>query len=419
MNSQINNGYSKKIILLGIVIWSLAGLFFLYEFFIRASTGVLSGLLQHDLRVNAEEYSVVAAAYYLAYSAMQVPVGVLMDRFGVRVLLSIGALCCAFGCYLFSTATGMNMAWLGRFLMGLGSSVGFISLLTIALNWFPQRIFGFFAGMTQILGFIGPVLSGAPLAWMLERTHNDWRMIFAYVAYFGIALAIVLAFGVRSRNTPKMKGTAVPFLSHQIKQLSKRPQVLWIMGYAFFIYPAISLVGELWGVSYLKVRGFGSIEANTMIAALWLGLGLGSPLVGMLSDLLRRRRSVLLWCGLLGLAVSILFVWLPTQTAWIYDIILFLLGLAVGGQTLSFAILSENVPGSIKSTAMGCNNMAVMFGGMVIQVLAGHVLESTSIQGQYSLLNYQYTLSIMSAFFVMALLFGLGIKESHAKPLAE
>src|SRR4051812_15982795 len=89
--------YSK-----GSIIWLLAGLFFLYEFFIRAFMGSVASPLQTALMLSPAQFSMIASAYYFAYSPMQIPVGLLMDRFGARALLSVGALLCAIGTLIFS-----------------------------------------------------------------------------------------------------------------------------------------------------------------------------------------------------------------------------------------------------------------------------------------------------------------------------
>ncbi len=409
-----------KTYLLGIMIWFLAGLFFLYEFFIRAFMGSVADPLQTALNLTPEAFGLIAAAYYLAYSPMQIPVGILMDRFGARILLSCGALFCALGALLFSQAHSFHEAWGGRFLMGLGSSVGFISLLTVALNWFPRRFFGFFAGMAEILGMIGPILSGAPLAYWLLMTNNNWRLIMEYVGVIGIFLTILIIFIVR--NQPKYKIQTIEThsnlsLMQKLKLLAKTKGARRVAIYAFLIYAAIPLIGESWGTPYLQAHGFTLTQATAMIASLWLGMGIGSPLVGIISDIIRKRKIILILCALLGIASSFLFATIESQNITLFTILLFLVGCAAGGQTLSFAAMAESVPDAIKGTAMGFNNFAVMLGGMLSQMIAGQILNRFWHGGNQNITNisihgYQIALLLGTGCFVLAFLISLLLKET-------
>lgn len=413
-----------KTYFIGLVIWLLAGGFFLYEFFIRAFMGSVADPLQSALSLSPEAFGLIASAYYLAYSPMQIPVGILMDRFGVRILLTCGALLCALGTLLFSEAHTFHEAWIARFLMGLGSSVGFISLLTISMSWFPQRFSGFFAGMTQVLGTIGPILSGAPLAYWLLVTDNNWRLILQYVGGIGILLTLLLLFIVRNKPEASLANSleapAKTALMQKIKMLLKRKEARRVAFYAFCIYGAVPLIGESFGAPYLEAHGFSLTQATAMVASLWLGLGIGSPLAGLLSDAIGRRKIILTICALLGFISVYLFATSTSHSMSYFSTLLFLVGFATGGQTLSFALMAENVPRTIKATAMGFNNFAVMLGGMFSQLVAGIILNhfwTGSMQNITALPVYAYQTALLlgCGFFALAFLSCFLLKETYAR----
>lgn len=416
-----------KTYLLGLIIWFLAGCFFLYEFFIRAFMGSVADPLQASLALSPQAFGLIASAYYMAYSPMQIPVGILMDRFGARILLTCGALLCAIGTLFFSQAHTFHEAWGARFLMGLGSSVAFLSLLIVSLNWFPRRFFGFFAGMAEILGMIGPILSGAPLAYWLLATGNNWRLILEYVGFIGIVLTVLLAFIVR--NKPKNVVQTVEAKSNlslwqKLKMLVKFKGARRVALYAFFIYAAIPLIGESWGAPYLQARGFSLTEATTIIASLWLGMGLGSPVVGLISDMLRRRKMILGLCALLGAVMTLLIAVTNAHSAAFFSIVLFLIGVAAGGQTLCFASMAESVPESVKGTAMGFNNFAVMLGGMFSQMLGGAILNHFWSGGVENITalpvhGYQIALFMGCLFFLVAFIVCFLLKETFGQNNAQ
>lgn len=413
----------RKITLLGLLIWSLAALFFLYELFLRTFIGTIASNIISTIHLSAEQLSLVGAAYYLAYSFMQIPVGLLIDRFGIRRLLFLAVLFCASGVFLFAYSHSFWLLFLSRFMMGLGSSFAFVSLLILALNWFPRRNFGFFSGSTQILGAIGPILAGFPLILLLNLTHNNWRLIVSGVAISGLILAVLIAVFVR--DFPK-GGHAVN--KHQIrrplfemlKALFTNKQAMWIAVYAYTIWASIALLGALWGTYYLETRGMTRDVAAEVTSVIWLGLAIGSPVIGIISDRIRRRKMPLVLCTLGGVIVSLLIIFVPGHNYWIFSALFFALGFIAGGQTLSFVILAEHVPIFLRATAMGFNNTAVTLGGVTVPPIVGLIVEwmpkvshvHTTLT--YSQRGFTYALLVMPILLIIGTLVAwFKLKEPH------
>jgi MFS family permease len=189
----------QKIKAIGIFIWLIAAIFFLYEFFLRTFVGSIAHQLIHDLHLNIEQFTLIGSAYYLAYGLMQIPVGILADKFGVKKVMIFSTLTCALSTFLFAHSHSFVEAVLGRFFMGFGSSFAFICLLVIVSNWFPKRFFGFFAGISQFIGTMGPALAGGPLVSWLVDTHTNWRLALSSIGAFGIVLAVLTLLFVKSK----------------------------------------------------------------------------------------------------------------------------------------------------------------------------------------------------------------------------
>ena len=134
------NEDKNKLSLLGFIIWFLAALFFLYEFFLRTFVGSLAPQIIPDLHLNAETFALLGSAYYIAYGAMQVPVGILADKFGVKKIMIFATLLCAVATYLFANSTSFGLAFITRMMMGLGSSFAFVCLLVILERYVSKKI---------------------------------------------------------------------------------------------------------------------------------------------------------------------------------------------------------------------------------------------------------------------------------------
>ena len=249
----------QKVALLGIFIWLIAALFFLYEFFLRTFVGSIAHQLIHDLQLSINQFTLIGSAYYLAYGLMQIPVGILADKFGVKKIMIFAMLMCALATFLFAHSHSFTEAFLGRLFMGFGSSFAFVCLLVIASNWFPKRFFGFFAGASQFIGTMGPVLAGGPLISWLVDSHTNWRFALSTVGTFGIVLAFLTFFFVKDK--PKGAQNTVLFLSKnepillRLKRLLTTKQAWTIAVYSASIYVSIAVMAAVWGTDYLQAVG--------------------------------------------------------------------------------------------------------------------------------------------------------------------
>ena len=422
---QYNSSLFSKTLLKGWLLFSLAGTFFLYEFFCRASFGSMNSVFAQDLHLDAITVSAISSAYFLAYSLMQLPVGILIDHYGVRKVGTCAVIITALGCLLFSFANTALVAWVGRFAIGFGSAFAFAMMFKIILDWFPHQHLGVMSGMTQILGMVGPILAGAPFVLMLVLTDNNWRLIFHWVFVLGCLLALCFFLFIRDKNKiqDKQNQKVALVTGHKISVKEKlimliKIKQIWIIAvFAFFVYPAVEVIGSMSGVGYLD-NFFSQTISASAVSFVWLGLGLGSPLVGLISDKLGRRKIILMACAIFGIIISLLLNWLPSHSYVIYAVLMFFLGVAAGAQTLSFAIMIENVPPVLTATAVGFNNMFVLLGAWAAQNVTGIVLGNFSYgEAKYSVYGYQVALTVgCTLFFVIALVIGFCcIKETYCK----
>ena len=270
---------TEKITILGSFIWLVATLFFLYEFFLRTFVGTLAYQIISELHLSLEEFSLLGTAYFISYSLMQIPVGILCEKFGVKKIAVIAAFICALSIFLFANSTTFEMAFFSRLIMGFGSSFAFICLLVVTLDCFPRKYFGFFAGATQLIGTAGPLLAAGPLMSFMVNMNESWRGMGFQKGYVGIVIAILMIFFLKKR--PLQKEKKVVFLKKntepikkQVKNLLKNRQALFIAFYSAFVYVSIVIFAAVWGTDYLQVLGFSQTNAAHIISIAWIGYSL-------------------------------------------------------------------------------------------------------------------------------------------------
>ncbi|MDO8933727.1 MAG: MFS transporter, partial [Rhodocyclaceae bacterium] len=155
---------------------------YLLSFFHRVAPAAISGDLQATFAIGGAQLGSLAATYFYVYTVMQIPTGVLADTLGPRRILFWGGLVAGAGSLLFGLAPTFELAFAGRTLVGLGVSVTFIAMLKLIAIGFEERRFATLVGLSMLIGNIGSVLAGAPLAWATQAA--GWRSVFVVVGVF-------------------------------------------------------------------------------------------------------------------------------------------------------------------------------------------------------------------------------------------
>ena len=157
--------------LLPMLAWSTGAMFFFYAWVLRVAPSVMVEELMREFAVGAGVLGHLSAAYFYGYAGMQIPVGLLLDRFGPRRLMTVAALACAGGCILFAVSDTLTAATVGRFLIGACAAFSLVGAMAIAGQWFPAH-FAILSGLAMAAGMTGGMVGQAPLA----ACHGSHRL---------------------------------------------------------------------------------------------------------------------------------------------------------------------------------------------------------------------------------------------------
>jgi MFS family permease len=412
------NLFNRRRILLGSLICLIGAFFYCYEFVLR----IIPGALQSELsaafgNISASAFGQLSAMYYFAYSPMQMPVGMLMDRFGPRRLLTIACLLCTLGSFLFTYSSSLSLAGGGRFLVGFGSSFGFVGVLSLALNWLPRRYFSLVAGLITTLGMLGLVYGEIKLTEMVVTFGLSYVLLTTVVVGFGLSVLILVVV----RDRPLVTAMPIQPLSEFFRDVGcvLTSIEVWKIGFiGACLYTSLSVFGELWGKSYLEcAHHLSKIESAKTISALFLGWAVGAPLAGYISDRTGRRIMPLVIGALMSLlCISIVLYW-PGLSYVSLNIWLFLYGIFSAIEIIVFVMAKENSGATLSGTVFAATNMIVTLGGVVFQPLVGKLLdvfgEHVSIGGEhvYQTVDYQIALSVIPLSLLFVLIMSFFIKD--------
>ncbi|MBX9705637.1 MAG: MFS transporter, partial [Gammaproteobacteria bacterium] len=405
------------------LIWVIGAIFYSYEFFLRISPGVMTSDLMASFSIDATAVGLLSGFYYYAYASMQIPVGILLDTFGIRRLLASAALMVAGGCWLFAASHVFWQAELGRVLMGIGSAFSFIGVLKLVTNWFSEKYLAMVIGFTNTLGVVGAIGGEAPLAQLVN--HLGWRQTLLTAAAIGVAIAVLVYLIIRDypKNPPtnvrRDHAPAKHFWSGLLHVL-KSPRA-WLVGAVGGLMVApVSAFTELWSVPFLGLaHHISRTEAALIASFMFIGIAVGGPTHGYLSGLLGRRKPVI-WLGALGALLCLsAVIYLSIPNVEILCAILFVFGFCTSSMLLCFAINSESQPTWATGVAVGFTNMLVMMGGTIFQPLVGHVLDDRW-QGQllanvrvYTVTDYRMALSLLPCCLIIALIIIPLMRETY------
>jgi MFS family permease len=362
---------------LAIFICLLAALFYMYEFALQVSMGVMTNQLMQELGLNAAGVGLASAFYYYAYTPMQIPAGLLFDRFGPRRTMTAAIIICALGACCFSLSKGLIDAALGRFLMGIGSAFSFSGALLLIVRWFPPQYFAILAGIVQLMSCIGAIGGEIPLA--LAVDDFGWRHSMKLLALFGLILAFLVWLIVRDyprdHPPPHDDNHLVEVnLFAKIKLLLGNASAWWIAAYSFLIWAPIATFAGLWGIPFIvSAYHIDTESASIACAAIWVGIGIGCPLLGWISEKISRRIIVIASCAIIGIIASLLVLYIHLSIPMLY-LALFAFGIAGSGQSLAFCIVRDNSHPFSIGAAIGLNNMATVAGGAILQPIIGYIL---------------------------------------------
>lgn len=350
--------------------WVLASLFFFYAFLLRVSPSVMVEELMRDFAVGAAILGNLSAAYFYAYAAPQLPIGLMLDRFGPRRLMTFGAGLGGLGCIVFALGESLGVVYLGRLMIGAGAAFSWVGALTVAVHWFVPQRFAALAGGTQAFGMAGGVFGQAPTAFLVST--QGWRGASIAIGLLGLTLAVAIWIVVRDRLRPSHAGAS---LGQGLRIAVANPQTWLSALFGMAMVAPIVSFGGLWGVPYLtQTYGMSREEAAVITSVSFIGWGIGAPLLGTLSDRLGRRRlPMAIGAGLS--AVTLALVPLAGGSPLALGLLMAISGFFGSSMVIGIALARESNPPQVSGTVLGFTNTFVVGSGGLFQPLIGYLLD--------------------------------------------
>lgn len=386
--------------------------FVLFQFFLQLSSGeVIDGLMK-SFRLTAFGGGVLASSYYYIYVLLQIPAGMLLDRYGPRSILSVGAMIMGIGCLTFFSAKTILIALIGRILMGGGSAFAFVGCLNIISIWFPKRKFALMAAMVETGGMIAAIAGNFWLAQFIQKT--GWRHAMLMAGIFGCILSLLLWLIVRNGRNKKNKIKLITREKQIERSLIKliTNKIIWINGiYSGVMFGIVTVFIALWAIPFFELSHHVNLVLSTLTASsLYAGVAVGGPILGWLDNKTMWRKKIMIIAALTAAIFLTLSIYCVHESLIVISLFLFFTGICASSYVLTFAIANDFATASNRATLIGFTNMLCVLFAPIFQPVVGLLIlffdgahhRASSEIITHSVAHFQWAVSIIPLLSLLA-----------------
>lgn len=384
--------------------WGVGVVAYIVAVLHRTSFGV-SGLAASDrFSISPSVLSSFVVLQIVVYAGMQIPAGVLLDRYGSRVMIAAGALIMASAQMVLALTESLPLAVAARVFVGIGDAMTFISVLRLVPQWFAPRRVPLMSQLTGIFGQIGQILSALPL--MLLLNGPGWIFAYGSAASLGL-LSFVLAVSVIRNAPPGLEVVAAPA---GLREVGTQIHAVWRrhgtrLGFFTHMGTQFSMTtfALLWGVPYLRsAQGLSAAEAGSLLTLSVISAIVAGPIIGILSGRFPMRRSYLV----LAIMISNAAMWtvvlaLPGPAPiWLLALLVMVISVGGPGSMIGFDYARMFNPSTSMGTAQGMVNIGGFLASLLVIQAMGLILDA---MGGYSFDSFRVAWLVQYPVWIVAI----------------
>lgn len=402
-----------------------SSLFFFYIFIQMNLFNSINSELVKEFHLNAKQISSLFAFFSIGNVAFLFPAGIMLDRLSVRkLLLSVFAIS-VIATFIFASTSTLWIMNISRLAIGFTGAFALLSAVKLTSRWFDPKHMALVVGIVVTIAMLGGTIAQTPLTLLTENL--GWRTAMKMVVGLGILL-IAIQFliikdepkGLEKADEEEHNRLAKFGFWHSLGIAVSSAQN-WLSGtYICLMNLPVFIFGGMWGAPFLtQVHNFTKIQATAITSMIFIGMMIGSPLSGLISDKLGLRKKPMIIGAILSILIMIIIMYAPTLPFAVVITIFLALGLIVSTQVIGYPLIAESNPHAITATATSLGSVLIMSGGFLVP-LYGWLLEFSgenfvkNFVG-YSKIDYLRANWLMLGAMIIALIAALLIKETYCK----
>lgn len=348
-------------------IWIIASVFYAYQYLLRVMPNIMLEDIMQQFSINAAAFGQFSGIYYIGYSLLHLPVGIMLDRYGPKKVMT--------GCILLTVVGLMPLLfadrWIypvaGRFLIGVGSSAAILGVFKIIRMTFSEARFPRMLSLSVMIGLIGAIYGGGPVSFMREAM--GYQTVLQIFAASGVALALLTYWIV-----PDIKTTSEGTVISDIKEVLSNQRVIWTCLCAGLMVGPLEGFADVWGTAFLKhVYGFEGTLAASLPSLMYIGMCFGSPVLNLIAEKAGSYLTTIIAAGV-TMAVSFVVLLACPLNSGVLSLDFILVGMCCAYQILAIYVASTYVREQVAGLTTAVANMIIMLFGYAFHTIMGNVI---------------------------------------------
>lgn len=397
------------------MIWIIVTVFYAYQYVLRVMPSIMLNDIMEQFHIDAATFGQFSGVYYIGYSLMHLPIGIMLDRYGPRKVIT--------GCILLTVAGLLPLIFsshwafpiFGRFLTGMGSSAAILGVFKIVRMTFKEERFARMLSLSVTLGLIGAIYGGGPVNQMCNAF--GYQAVIYLFAGAGIGLALITYSMI-----PDITNPSTSTVTSDIKEVLSNSKVLLSCFFAGLMVGPLEGFADVWGTAFLKqFSGFDGATAAKLPSMIFIGMCFGSPFLNLMAE---KLGSYLLTIISAGIVMTTAFVLLLASqpNPGLLSLNFALVGICCGYQILAIYKASTYVREEVAGLTTAVANMIIMTFGYLFHTVIGGIVDGAGGPSSSQALFYGVAvipigLFLGSSGFALLLIQEMRSKAKNAQPL--
>ena len=396
--------------------WFITTMFAFVQFFLQIIYSAMSDQVMQEFNIGTALTGLLSSTFFYTFIVLQIPAGIILDRYDIRHVTTISSAICGIGCIVFGLAPNFHIAIIGRLLMGMGGTFGFLGMTKVVRLWYKSSQFSLMVGMSELLANLAAAFGIGVTTFFIVKF--GWRVNMISFGFLTLFISLMSHLYLRKPEINRKLRTYKLTIKKQIIMVIRKPQCWLVCLYIFGTGAVMNAFCALWGLPFLSTTyGLSHEMSGIGIAIVFIGLAVGCPIIGVLVDTIGQVRRIMIISSFLTMVImsAIIFPLGHYGQQWVY-LLLFLLGLFGSCYFLAYEKMKHLVHESVQGIAIAICNMSLMMGALILQPLIGFILQFSN-QKTPKFTQYQHALIILILVLLMSVICAVytGTKEELKK----
>ena len=387
------------------MIWGIASIFYGYQYILRVMPNVIMPEILQQFNIDATVFGQFSGVYYLGYSLMHLPIGILLDRFGPKKVMPICILLTGVGMLPLIMSDFWIYPILGRALIGMGSSAAILGTFKIIRLTFKEEQFTRMLSFSVMIGLVGAIYGGGPLNYLCS--HFGYQA----VIYVLILIALGLSF-LTYIIVPNVESEHQTGIWADIKEVLLSPKVLGICFLAGLMVGPLEGFADVWGGAFLKqVYGYDSEVAASLPSAIFLGMCFGAPVLSYIAEKSKNYIATIMGAGII-MALGFFILLSGKMSFSMMSTLFIVIGVCCAYQIIAIYKASTYVKEHVVGLTTALANMIIMIFGYFFHSLIGWIINTSG--GTQNVESFLYGIAVIPITLSIAVLGFFIFKRSLA-----